>query len=418
MKRLIAAFLFLAAPAWAKPLPALRLVVPLLGDVVRGTSPQSGGGGGGGVSFTDSAGLRAALSDETGTGLAVFATSPLFTTSIDINSTGTTITESAAGKIAVEGVDVLTQTNTITGITNKTFVAPVLGAATATSVDVGSTSTTLSESAAGWLAVEGNNLIKGNTQQITIAGPTAARTYTVPDANGTLVDLASTQTINGTKTFNNELDISNQLVLTNTGYLVIGAGGTNGPQLRLWTALTPDAPAFSTNATSNSFHLAENADLYTAAFDFQNCSAGTSAATNPLFCIHSNSQSTTKWIDFQHNDTNGQIKVGSGGLILPGMVGSSGTVPVVSNTTANSCGTTAATITGTDTTGAVVVGATAGTSCTLAFNAAAPTRRQCWCSNETTLANVCNTHYTDTTHTNLAGTFVAGDTVNYGCLTY
>lgn len=50
------------------------------------------------------------------------------------HATDTTLARSAAGKVTIEGVEVLTQTSTITGITNKTFVAPVLGAATGTSL--------------------------------------------------------------------------------------------------------------------------------------------------------------------------------------------------------------------------------------------------------------------------------------------
>jgi len=50
------------------------------------------------------------------------------------NASDTTLSRLGAGRLGVEGVEALTQTNTVTGITNKTFVAPVLGAATATSL--------------------------------------------------------------------------------------------------------------------------------------------------------------------------------------------------------------------------------------------------------------------------------------------
>lgn len=95
----------------------------------------------------------------------------------------------------------------------------------------------------------------------------------------------------------------------------------------------------------------------------------------------------------------------------------SGATPAVSNTSANSCGTTAATIAGNNQTGIVTVGATAGTSCTLTFADVAPTRRQCFVNNETT-ANLARASYTDTTHSVLAGTFVAGDVLAYQCSIY
>lgn len=56
---------------------------------------------------------------------------------IELANVDTTLARSAAGQLSVEGIDVLTQTNTLAGITNKTFVAPVLGAATGTSLAVG-----------------------------------------------------------------------------------------------------------------------------------------------------------------------------------------------------------------------------------------------------------------------------------------
>jgi hypothetical protein len=93
---------------------------------------------------------------------------------------------------------------------------------------------------------------------------------------------------------------------------------------------------------------------------------------------------------------------------------SSGTAPAVANTSANSCGTTAATIVGNDNNGVVTIGATAGTSCTLTFTVAAAVRRECVVTNETT-ANLARATYVDSTHSILAGTFVAGDKVSYVC---
>src|SRR3990167_6673947 len=52
------------------------------------------------------------------------------------HATDTTLTRSAAGKLAVEGVDVVLLSGAQT-LSDKTFVAPVLGAATATSINFG-----------------------------------------------------------------------------------------------------------------------------------------------------------------------------------------------------------------------------------------------------------------------------------------
>jgi len=103
--------------------------------------------------------------------------------------------------------------------------------------------------------------------------------------------------------------------------------------------------------------------------------------------------------------------------LFVGIVQTSGTTPAVANTTANSCGTTAATIAGNDAAGVVTVGATAGTICRITFVTAATTRRVCSVSNEST-ANLARTTYVDTTHSDLKGTFVAGDVLAYQCSTY
>ena len=122
-----------------------------------------------------SANLSAALTDETGSGVAVFATSPTLVTpvlgaatgtslnlgNINLESNGnatilgqlelgnasdTTITRVSAGVVAIEGVNVVTVSATQT-LTNKTLTSPilttpVLGDATATSINVSGITTT------------------------------------------------------------------------------------------------------------------------------------------------------------------------------------------------------------------------------------------------------------------------------------
>jgi hypothetical protein len=94
-----------------------------------------------------------------------------------------------------------------------------------------------------------------------------------------------------------------------------------------------------------------------------------------------------------------------------------GATPTVSNTSANSCGTTAATIAGKDDAWVITVGATAGTSCTITFDLAAPTRRICTAQDETAGA-LATVKYTDTTHSVVSGTFAAADKISGVCRSY
>ncbi len=92
----------------------------------------------------------------------------------------------------------------------------------------------------------------------------------------------------------------------------------------------------------------------------------------------------------------------------------SGATPAVSNTSANSCGTSAATIIGNDIKGKIIVGATSGTSCTVTFTAAYAVAPSCHANNETT-ANLARATSTTTTVI-IAGIFVAGDSLSYICI--
>jgi hypothetical protein len=93
-----------------------------------------------------------------------------------------------------------------------------------------------------------------------------------------------------------------------------------------------------------------------------------------------------------------------------------GTAPTVADTTAASCGTTAATITGKDAAGKVTVGTVSGTSCTVTFGTAWTNAPSCTVTNETT-ANLTRATSTTTTVI-LAGTFVGGDVLAYHCIGY
>lgn len=86
----------------------------------------------------------------------------------------------------------------------------------------------------------------------------------------------------------------------------------------------------------------------------------------------------------------------------------------VANVGANSCGTSAASIAGNNTVSVTTVGATAGTQCRIAFTFAATTEWDCAANDDTTTVAVRTTPV-DTTHTDIIGTFTAGDKVTAVC---
>lgn len=92
----------------------------------------------------------------------------------------------------------------------------------------------------------------------------------------------------------------------------IGIGGdTAGSSMFYanYAPTTPDAAVITTGSTSNSLHIFETADTN---YDFNNGPGGTSACTDPTLIIHSHNQSTTQWIAFRHNGTDGVLDVGTG----------------------------------------------------------------------------------------------------------
>jgi hypothetical protein len=106
----------IATLAGAETLANKTLTAPILGTPTSGT-------------LTNCTGLPVS-------GITASTTTAIGVGSINIgNVSDTTIQRVSAGVISVEGVTMLSQTNTLTGITNKTFTAPVLGAATATSIN-------------------------------------------------------------------------------------------------------------------------------------------------------------------------------------------------------------------------------------------------------------------------------------------
>lgn len=93
------------------------------------------------------------------------------------------------------------------------------------------------------------------------------------------------------------------------GIAYFGTGEDAG--IRYSTSQTPDSWQFGVSADSRAMLLIELADF--GAFDFAHA-----LQTNPTLFIHSATQSTTEWISFTHNVTDGVIDCGTGTLNLGG----------------------------------------------------------------------------------------------------
>jgi len=113
-----------------------------------------------------SANLRAAMTDETGTGLLVFATSPTLTTPT-INSP--TITTPALGTVASGNISACTSTSMV-------MVTPVIGAATGTS-----------------LSTTSNQVISGTGKQGYATGSGGTVTQTISKATGVTLSKSTGQ---------------------------------------------------------------------------------------------------------------------------------------------------------------------------------------------------------------------------------
>lgn len=98
--------------------------------------------------------------------------------------------------IRADGTGGTTLQNTGVTIDDSNNVSGVAALA-ATTIELGHASnTTISQSAAGKIAVEGKAVpLMSGAFDVVFAGPTAARTYTFPDADGTITTLSDTQTL-------------------------------------------------------------------------------------------------------------------------------------------------------------------------------------------------------------------------------
>lgn len=87
------------------------------------------------------------------------------------------------------------------------------------------------------------------------------------------------------------------------------------------TTQVPDTWLFGLPGPPNSLVICEKADM---GFNFAH-----GIQSDPAVFIHSRNQSTTEWISFSHNGTNGIINVGTGRLVPPSLLIGSGTTNII-----------------------------------------------------------------------------------------
>jgi hypothetical protein len=202
--------------------------------------------------LTNSSGLAGALNDETGTGLAVFATSPTLTSPalgtpsalVGTNITGTATTLNIGGNAATVTTNAnltgeVTSSGNATTVTNAAVIGKVLTGYTAGAGTVAATDNILQ----AIQKVDGNDALKAP-----LASPTFTGTPSLPSVNKVAITApatGSTLTIVDGKT----LTASNTLTFTGTdaSTLNIGTGGTLGSNAYTSTAYAPlVSPTFTT----------------------------------------------------------------------------------------------------------------------------------------------------------------------------
>ena len=104
-------------------------------------------------------------------GNAATGTNPFIAASGGGTNISINLIPKGTGQVQSNGIDILTQTNTITGITNKSLVSPTVSGLY------------LSDSS---IIFEGSSADVFETT-LTVTNPTAARTITLPDVSGTVV---------------------------------------------------------------------------------------------------------------------------------------------------------------------------------------------------------------------------------------
>src|SRR6185295_316070 len=351
------------------------------------------------------ANLLTALTDETGTSRAGFNTGPTLVAPVTltgvVGSSALTINGATQTVASFPIIDATQTWNnaaiTFTGIKlNITNTASTLGSMLL-DLQIASTSVfkVATASGANLVTITGAATITGNT---TFAGGAAL----ISGAAGLSID-STTPIFWGTSIASTTLG-DTRIYRDTAGILGIRAG-TAAMNLRVYNT-------FTTVTTAGEWL---KHDWITTANQIRiGAAKGSSTGTARVMSLDYGGTEASPVAAISIPITSGNITFG-GPPIAPKFLGN-GTAPVVSNTSAASCGTTAATLVGTDVAGKVTTGTVGGTSCTVTFNVAWTNAPSCMVTNETT-ANLVRATSTTTTVI-LAGTFVAGDVLAYQCLGY
>jgi hypothetical protein len=263
-----------------KTLTSPTMTAPVLGTPASGTLTNATGlpiatgvsGLGTGVATAlatpSSANLLAAVTDETGTGALVFATSPtLVTPTLGVATAtsvnGTTIPSSKTLVVTTDKISTLaattsaelagvisdeTGTGTLVLATSPTLVTPVLGVATATSVN--KVTITAPTTSATLTIADGKTLTANNS--ITLAG-TDTTTMTFPSTSATIARTDAAQTFTGTQTFSGDVVISSSTSSTTTGTGALKVTGGAGIAGAVYAGSIQNTPIGSTTASTAAF---------------------------------------------------------------------------------------------------------------------------------------------------------------------
>lgn len=197
------------------------------------------------LAVPSSANLRATMTDETGTGLLVFATSPTLTTPTITNptvSTGTftspTLVTPALGTPASGNISACTSTNMV-------LTTPVIGAATGTSLTATGTIVSTGSTGIGYAAGAGGTVTQATsrTTGVTLNKTTGSITLVSAAGSGT----AATFTVTNNTVASSDVIILNQKSGTDLYDLMVTAvaAGSFNITFRTTGGTTTETPVFN-----------------------------------------------------------------------------------------------------------------------------------------------------------------------------